>query len=187
MDTIHPEETIYGLSDQEMVLQAYEAVAGPVYKYVGGLYKENTALTWTDHKSALIRQYASERTAIEAVRKLFRLRQGDREAVEDLGKRIAGLAALVFPQVATWNSGPIQALLADVCMDVLSDRELWGNVLREGSRTLAAHNSERLWVRTRGSMARDTKIMKKKDQVRVWDPKEEWWQLSQINKESRGI
>ena len=64
MDTIHPEETIYGLSDQEMVLLAYEAAASPVYKYVGGLYRENAALTWTDLKSALIRQYASDRMAI---------------------------------------------------------------------------------------------------------------------------
>ena len=43
MDTIHPEETIYDLSDQEMVLLAYEAAAGPVYKYVGG-YIERTLL-----------------------------------------------------------------------------------------------------------------------------------------------
>lgn len=83
--------------------------------------------------------------AIEAGRKLFRLRQGDREAMEDLGERIAGLAALAFPELATRNSGPIQALLADVYMDALSDREL-----REGPSTLAAaieaaRNSERLW------------------------------------------
>ena len=59
-----------------MVLLAYEAAAGPVSKYVGGLYRENPAL----------RQYTSERTAIEAVRNLFRLHQGDSEAMEDLVK-----------------------------------------------------------------------------------------------------
>ena len=102
-----------------MVLLAYEAAASPVSKYVGGLGRENPALTWTELKSDLVQQYASERTAIEAVRKLLRLRQGDSEAMEDLGERIAGLAALT-----TWNSGPIQALLTDVYMDALSDREL---------------------------------------------------------------
>ena len=80
-----------------MVLLAYKAATGPVSKCVGGLYRENPALTWKELKSALIQQYASERTAIEAVGKLFRLRQGDREAIEDLGERIAGLAALAFP------------------------------------------------------------------------------------------
>ena len=56
-------------------------------------------------------------------------------------------------------------------MDALSDRELGGDVLREGPSTMAeaieaARNSERLWDRIRGSMARDTRgtnIMKKKD------------------------
>ena len=107
-------QVIYGLSDQEMVLLAYEAAAGLVSKHVGGLYSENPALTRTDLKSALVRQYASERTAIEVVRKLFTLCQGDSEAMEDLGERIAGLVALAFPKLATRNSNPIQALLADV-------------------------------------------------------------------------
>ena len=44
--------------------------------------------------------------------------------MEDLGEKIAGLAALAFPELATENSGPIQALLADIYMDALSDREL---------------------------------------------------------------
>ena len=131
-------DTIHGLSDQEMVLLAYEAAAGPVSKYVGGLYRENPALTWTELKSALIQQYASERTAIEAVRKLFRLRQGESEDMGDLGERIAGLAALAFSEPPTQNSGSIQALLADVYMDPLSDRELRGDVLREGPSALAA-------------------------------------------------
>ena len=43
--SIQKEQVIYGLSDQEMVLLAYEAAAGPVSKYVGGLYRENPALT----------------------------------------------------------------------------------------------------------------------------------------------
>lgn len=145
--SIQKKQVMYGLPDQEMVLLAYEAAAGPVSTYIGGLYRENPALTWTELKSALVRQYASEHTAIEAVRKLFRLRQGDKEAMEDLGERIAGLAALAFPELATQNSGPIQALLADVYMDALSDRELRGDVLKEGPSTLAAdievtHNSE---------------------------------------------
>ena len=153
IQSIQKKQVIYGLSDQEMVLLAYEAAAGPVSKYVGGLNKENPTLTWTKLKSALVQQYASELTAVEAVKKLFRLRQGDSEAMRDLGERIAVLA---FPELATWNSGPIQALLADVYMD--------------------ACNSEQLWDRIRGSMARDprgTNIMKKKDQVQVWDLKEE--------------
>lgn len=145
--SIQKKQVMYGLPDQEMVLLAYEAAAGPVSTYIGGLYRENPALTWTELKSALVRQYASEHTAIEAVRKLFRLRQGDKEAMEDLGERIAGLAALAFPELATQNSGPIHALLADVYMDALSDRELRGDVLKEGPSTLAAdievtHNSE---------------------------------------------
>ena len=65
IQSIQKKQVIYGLSDQEMVLLAYEAAAGPVSKYVGGLYREDPALTWTELKSALIRQYASERTAIE--------------------------------------------------------------------------------------------------------------------------
>ena len=99
IQSIQKKQVIYGLSGQEMVLLAYEAAADPVSKYVGGLYRENPALTWTELKSALIRQYASKCTAIEAVRKLFRLRKGDREALEDLGERIAGLVALVFPEL----------------------------------------------------------------------------------------
>ena len=101
--------------------------------------------------------------------------------MEDLGERIAGLVELAFPELATRNNGPIQALLADMYMDVLSNREWHGDVLREEPSILvaaieAARNSERLWDRIRGSMARDprrTKIMKKKEQVWVWDLKEE--------------
>ena len=65
----------------------------------------------------------------------------------DLGERIAGLAALAFPELEIRNSGSIQALLADTYMDALSDRELRGGVLREGPSTMveaieAARNSE---------------------------------------------
>ena len=180
IQSIQKKQVIYGLSDQEMVLLAYEAAAGPVSKYVGGLYRENPALNWTELKSALIRQYANERTAIEAVGKLFRLRQGESKNMRDLGEGIAGLAALAFPELKIRNSGPIQTLLADTYMDALSDREQRGDVLREEPSTLAeaieeARNSERLWDRIMGSMTRDprgTNIMKKKDQILARDPKE---------------
>ena len=104
----------------------------------------------------------------------------------DLGERIAGLAALALSELEIRNSGPIQALIAVTYMDALSDRELRGDVLRERPSTLAeaieaARNSERLWDRIRGSMARDprgTNIMKKKDQFQARDPKEveEGWE-----------
>ena len=58
IQSIQKKQVIYGLSDQEMVLLAYEAAAGLVFKYVGGLYREDPALTWTELKSALNRQYA---------------------------------------------------------------------------------------------------------------------------------
>ena len=66
-------------------------------------------------------------------------------------------------------------------MNALSDRELRGDVLREGQSTLAeaieaARNSERLWDRIRGSMARDpsgNKTVKKIDQAWARDPKED--------------
>ena len=45
IQSIQKKQVIYGLSDQEMVLLAYEAAAGPISKYVGGLYRENPALT----------------------------------------------------------------------------------------------------------------------------------------------
>ena len=149
IQSIQKKQVIYGLSDQEMVLLAYEAAAGPVFKYVGGLHREDPALTRTELKSTLIRQYTSERTAIEAARKLFRLRQGESEDMGDLGERIAGMAALAFPELEIRNSGPIQALLADTYMNALSDRELRGDVPREGPSTLAetieaTRNSERL-------------------------------------------
>ena len=102
MDTIHPEEASHiWLIRPGDGPPGIRAAASPVSKYVGGLYRENPALTWTELKSALIRQYASERTAIEAVRKLFRLRQGESEDMGDLGERIADLAALAFPEPAT--------------------------------------------------------------------------------------
>ena len=47
IQSIQKKEVIYGLSDQEMVLLVYEAAAGPVSKYVGGLYRESSALTQT--------------------------------------------------------------------------------------------------------------------------------------------
>ena len=61
----------------------------------------------------------------------------------------------MFPKLEIQNSGLIQALLTDMYMDVLSDRELQSDVLREGPSTLAAaikaaRNSERLWDRIRG-------------------------------------
>ena len=37
IQTIQKKQVIYGLSDQEMVLLAYEAAAGPVSKYAGGV------------------------------------------------------------------------------------------------------------------------------------------------------
>ena len=55
IQSIQKKQVIYGLSDhQEMVLLVYEAAADPVSKYVGGLYRENPALTWTELKSALV-------------------------------------------------------------------------------------------------------------------------------------
>ena len=66
IQSIQKKQVIYGLSEQEMVLLAHEEAAGPVSKNVGGLYRENPALTWTELKSALIRQNASEGTAKEA-------------------------------------------------------------------------------------------------------------------------
>lgn len=112
-------------------------------------YKENPALTWTELKSALVWQYANERTVIEAVRKLFWLQQQEGETNEELEERIAGLEALAFPELA------IQALLADVYVDALSDRDLRGDVLKWGPVNLAAdieaaRTSKRLWDRIRG-------------------------------------
>ena len=102
IQSIQKKQVIYDLSDQDMVLFEYKAAAGPVSKYVGGLYRENPALTWTELKSALVRQYASERTVIEAVRKLFRLWQGDSDLIEErMGERLGGLVALAFPELAT--------------------------------------------------------------------------------------
>ena len=54
IQSIQKKQVIYGLSDREIVLLAYEAATGQVSKYVGGFYREDPALTWTELKSALI-------------------------------------------------------------------------------------------------------------------------------------
>lgn len=40
--TVQKKQLLYGLTDQEMLLLAYEAAAGPVSKFIGDLYRENS-------------------------------------------------------------------------------------------------------------------------------------------------
>ena len=53
-------------------------------------------MTWKELKRALVRRFASERTAIEAMKALMRLEQLEEEDVIELGERLSRLAALGY-------------------------------------------------------------------------------------------
>ena len=107
-----------------MVLLADEAASRPFSKFIGALYRENSQITLDELKGALIRRYASERTAIEAVRKLFRIKLKVGETLVGLGDKMTGLAKLAFPNPEIRENGAIQALLADAFTDIIRDDDM---------------------------------------------------------------
>ena len=118
-------------------------------------------------------QYASECTAIEVVRSLWikhththtyiqRERERERERER---QRLARLAVLTYPAEPTQNKGVIQFQLTGIYVDVLDDRDISHDVIREKPAPLAetmklARGSERLGNDKKGKAKDDGWLIK---------------------------
>lgn len=154
IESIEKNKIIYGLSDGESVLLAFEATAGPVSKSIRRWIEESPGLGWEDLKNRVIEKYASVRTEIDANRKLLRLKQESGETPSELGERATELALLAYPEEAARECKVIQAQLVDLYVDALQDDEVRNEILRGRPARLAdalelARDGERFWDRSR--------------------------------------
>lgn len=70
----------------------FDGTSGTVWKFIEILYLRNSGITWEQLKEEMIGKYASGRTTIKAIRKLFRIRQAEGETYAELSERVAVLA-----------------------------------------------------------------------------------------------
>lgn len=129
--------TIYELSDQETLYLAYDATKGKASEFVRGLLENHPRLAWEEVKKLLTKEFADEGTAIEAMRALLKLTQLREETPGELGARAGRLSSLAFPEVVRDNA-VMQAQLADLYVEALSDERVRHDVLKEGPLRLSA-------------------------------------------------
>ena len=102
--------------------------------YIGTWYQENPELMWEVLKEKLRAKYDSERTSIEAGRKLFRLRQNSGETPTELGERALRLALQAYPDESVRNCNVIQSQLTDLFVDALDDTSWYARHVTVGIR-----------------------------------------------------
>lgn len=127
---------IYGLSDQETLYLAYDATRGKASEYIKGLLASEPHLTWERLEELLTGEFADGGTAMEAMRALLKMTQLRDETTGELGARAEKLSSVAFPDVK--NNAVMQAQLADLYVEALSDERIRHDVLKEGPLRLSA-------------------------------------------------
>lgn len=128
---------IYGLSDQEIMYVVYDATRGKALEYIKGPLASEPHLTWERLEELLTREFADKGTAIEAMRALLKMTQLRDETPGELRARAEKLSSVAFPDVVK-NNGVMQAQLADLYVEALSDEHIHHDVLKEGPLRLSA-------------------------------------------------
>lgn len=103
---------------------AKDSAKGPVSEFVGELISKDPGL-----EKLVIKEYADDRTAIEAMRKLMKLTQAWDETPGDLGARAKKLSVLVSP-VEVKENAAIQTQLADLFIDELGNECIRHDVIK---------------------------------------------------------
>lgn len=128
---------IYELTDQETLYLAYDATKGKASEFMKELLESQPHLSWERLKGLLTKEFTDEGTAIEAMRALLKLTQLRDETPGELGARAGKLSSLAFPEVVRDNA-VMQAQLADLYVEALSDERVRHDVLKEGPVRLSA-------------------------------------------------
>lgn len=159
--TIQKKQMVHGLNDRETVLLAYDNTTADVSDLIKDHLERNPELTWEQLKVALTERYATKTTSIEAMRTLMKARQGREETLVQMADRVTRLAELAFPMAGAREGDAIQALLADLYVDALSDEEIRRDVIRKAPVNLVeavarARETEEIYQRIR--QGRDSNV-----------------------------
>ena len=127
---IEKKRLVYGLTDKEIILLAFETAVGAPSDFIQKRMLEGPGLTWAQMKEELQAEYTGEPSALEAMRSLAEVRQKEDETVVELGERIRGLLLLAYPQEDIRSTPVLQAQLADCYVDALRDEEVKKEVLK---------------------------------------------------------
>ena len=134
---IQKKKVVFELSGKELVLLAYETVAGAASDFIEKIMGENPGVTWTELRERLEAEYADEPSVLEAMRSLAEIRQKEGETLVELGERINGLSQLAFPQENMRLTPVLQAQWADCYIDALCDEEIKKEILKAEPEDLA--------------------------------------------------
>lgn len=109
---------------------AWNATIRKVLEFIGQLLLGDPCLTWEKLEEWTTEEFANEGAAIEAMRalKLTQLKDEIPPHLRELGTRVEKLAILAFPEANT----VMQAQLADLYVEALSEEHIHHNVLKEG-------------------------------------------------------
>lgn len=113
-------------------MPAYDQAEGLVSEFMGGPPKRDPGLAWTDLENLLIKEYADDEIAIEAMRSLMKLTQAGDETPGELGAKAMRLSAMAFPEEVKQNAA-IQVHLANLFIDALENENNRHDVIKEAS------------------------------------------------------
>ena len=130
MKAIDKKKLIYGLTDKEIILLAFETAIRAPSDFIQKKMMEGPGLTWAQLREELQAEYAGEPSALEAMRSLAEVRQRENETLVELGERIRGLSLLAYPQEDIRSMPVLQAQLADCYIDALRDEEIKKEVVK---------------------------------------------------------
>lgn len=100
-------------------------------EFIKGLIASESHLSWERLQVLLTQEFANEGTAIESMRALLKMAQLKDETPGELGTRAEKLFLLTFPEEVKHNT-IMQAQLADLYIEALSDGHIHHNVMKEG-------------------------------------------------------
>lgn len=106
----------------------------------------------------MIKEYADEGTAIEAMWRLIKLIQTKEETTTELGERATKLSTIAFPEEVRENV-TIQVQLADLFVDALGNKPIRHDMIKGSPIRLSVainltKDSEKVWAKTRNSGTR---------------------------------
>ena len=130
MKAIDKKKLIYGLTDKEIILLAFETAIRAPSDFIQKKMMEGPGLTWAQLREELQAEYAGEPLVLEAMRSLAEVRQRENETLVELGERIRGLSLLAYPQEDIRSTPVLQAQLADCYIDALRDEEIKKEVVK---------------------------------------------------------
>ena len=115
LKAIQKKKVVFGLTKREMILLAYETVAGAPSDFIEKNMEESPEITWAELREKLETEYVGELLALEAMRRLAELKQKEGETLVELGERIIGIVTVGFPPrehtIDTGAAGAVGGLL----------------------------------------------------------------------------